>query len=545
MTASNDRGFRSVRSNMSVREGTWYYEVYVERGDGDKGVGKGTGGGEVPNAHIRVGWGRREAILNAPVGFDGYSYGIRDYGCEKLHLARKSPYGSNPNRHLVTGDIIGCLITLPPRPAEIKKRMEDPSDLAYIKRARAPFKFKGQLYLESKDYEPAKEMVAMVNREGKSTTPATRDVVTSELSVLSEKDKENGVGGGGGGAKVSKVKTKQTTSNTAKGKGKSKSQKEKEKEEEQPDADRIPTRLEGSSISFYLNGQPISDSPAFENIFDYLPLPPTSSDLLAASRKGESHKEILHDDGTLGYYPMVSVFGRGKVRVNFGPDWLAPPPPHDSIMAKARPMCDRWAEFREEERQVDEKEELEWIERIQKELADELKRSEKKPKSAVTDTKRMGKSGTPNSRGRGKGHGGTGMNTPTARSRLATSVTPGPNPYPNPTSNPNHTGGPGAVEDTPASPAPRDGTPGVKMELESVMDTSSRATSPITITKDESARSPSPNLETGTTATSPKTEQEDVAMDIKIETRPVVAAGAGAREDTDADGESEEDTSIF
>lgn len=530
---------------MSVREGTWYYEVYVERGDGNKGIGKGTGGGEVPNAHIRVGWGRREAILNAPVGFDGYSYGIRDTGCEKLHLARKSPYGSDPDRHLVTGDIIGCLITLPPRSDDIKKRMEDPSDLAHIKRARAPFKFKGQLYLESKDYEPAKEMVALVNREGKSMTPATD---TGEQPVLSEKDKENAGGGGGGGAKVSKVKTKQTTSTTAKSKGKSKSQ--KEKEGDQPDIDRIPTRLEGSSISFYLNGQPISDEPAFENLFDYLPLPPTSSDLLAASRKGESHKEILHDDGTLGYYPMVSVFGRGKVRVNFGPDWLAPPPLN---LAKARPMCDRWAEFREEERHLDEKEELEWIEKIQKEMADELKRAEKKPKSVTMDAKRMGKSGTPNSRGRGKGHGGhggTGMNTPTARSRLATSVTPGPqlnpNSYPYPTSNPNQSD----MNDTPASPPPgdRDDTPGVKMEMESVMDISSRATSPTT--KDEAVRSPSPslNVDSATTATSPKMElpqEDDVDMDIKIETRPVMGAGSGSIEDGDVDGESEEDTSIF
>ncbi len=137
---------------MSVREGSWYYEVVVERGVGAHGAGKGSAG-EMGNPHVRVGWGRREASLDAPVGSDGYSYGIRDAGGEKVHLSRPKPYGNG--RGFAKGDVIGCLITLPPRP---QPPSSDPSDLAYIQRKRFAIAFKGQQFFESPEYPVAKEM---------------------------------------------------------------------------------------------------------------------------------------------------------------------------------------------------------------------------------------------------------------------------------------------------------------------------------------------------------------------------------------------------
>jgi hypothetical protein len=193
-------------------------------------------------------------------------------------------------------------------------------------------------------------------------------------------------------------------------------------------------------------------------------------------------------------------------------------------------MCDRWSEFRREEEELDEKEEMEWVERIQKEMkADEIKREAMIKRKLAADAKRLVKSGSASasasSRGRGKAHGGTGTSTP-ARSRLATSVTPGPITYPHPNG--------GVVDDTPASP-PQDGTPGVgvgigigngiktELDVESVIDI------------DMDSRGVSPKLDS---ATSPRGEQH-LADE---ETRP----GAGLRTgDSDADGESEEDKSIF
>lgn len=491
MTVSTDRGFRSARCNMSVREGTWYYEVYVERCDGSRGVGKGTAGGEASNAHIRVGWGRREAIVDAPVGFDGYSYGLRDTDCEKLHLSRRKPYGEK-GRHITTGDIIGCLITLPPRSEEAKARTRDPDDRASIKRSRAPLRFKGQMYLESEEYKPSKEMEEMVDREGKLAKAAQEAAKLAATGDQAGEEKENM-----GGAKVSKGgKTKQAT----KSKGKSKAALDQDRGEH----DRKPITLPGSSVSFFLNGQPIHADPAFENLFDFTPPPPTSSSL-SSGKKGEPLKGMLHDDGTLGYYPMVSVFGRGKLRVNFGPEWLKPPSDHGGLvsLANIRPMCDRWNEFREEERVQDEEDEVELIERIQKEVREaEIKREAIMKRRLAPDAKKVKKQGTPSSRGGGGGGKAKGTSAGTPRSRLGTSVTPGP------------AAGLVSEEPTPASPTPGDAS-SIKMEVDSIKAESSRATSPV-----------------------PKVEQnsEDVAMEDDDGTEYAVQFAQG-----DSDGDSDEE----
>jgi hypothetical protein len=53
LTATTDKGFRMARANCCIREGKWFYEVFVDRG----GEGKING---VDGAHLRVGWARRE-----------------------------------------------------------------------------------------------------------------------------------------------------------------------------------------------------------------------------------------------------------------------------------------------------------------------------------------------------------------------------------------------------------------------------------------------------------------------------------------------------
>ena len=102
-----DKGFRSARANVPIREGTWYFEILIERGGGDVAT-EGMAG-----AHVRIGIGRRESSLNAPVGIDGYSYGIRDKTGETVHLSQTSEYGES----FKTGDVIGVLVHLPSRPS--------------------------------------------------------------------------------------------------------------------------------------------------------------------------------------------------------------------------------------------------------------------------------------------------------------------------------------------------------------------------------------------------------------------------------------------
>ena len=70
-----------------------------------------------------------------------------------------------------------------------------------------------------------------------------------------------------------------------------------------------------SSIRVYLNGKFIGTP--FTNLFAFLP--PASMPLSQlGSRQGM-------DDGTLGYYPAISVYRGGCAEANFGPEFWYPP----------------------------------------------------------------------------------------------------------------------------------------------------------------------------------------------------------------------------
>lgn len=89
------KGFRSVRATHGFHEGTRYCEVTVQH-LGDSG-------------HCRVGWGTKQAEINAPVGYDQYGFGYRDLEGSKVHKALREeyaePYGES--------DVLGLFLHLP------------------------------------------------------------------------------------------------------------------------------------------------------------------------------------------------------------------------------------------------------------------------------------------------------------------------------------------------------------------------------------------------------------------------------------------------
>jgi COMPASS component BRE2 len=101
--------------------------------------------------------------------------------------------------------------------------------------------------------------------------------------------------------------------------------------------------IKDSFINVYKNGEFMGT--AFEELLDFLP--PASQ--LAG-------RDL--DDGMLGYYPAVSVFRYGIVRLNFGPEWLCPP--KDLEGRGIRPMCERYDEILREEKEWDLIDEMEW-----------------------------------------------------------------------------------------------------------------------------------------------------------------------------------------
>jgi COMPASS component BRE2 len=334
-----EKGFRSARCNAPVRQGQWYMEVAIEHGGGARASDlPGPPKAKSEGAHVRLGWARREAPLGGPCGLDGYSYGMRDKTGEKITLSRPRPYG----RSFGSGDVIGLYISLPPLRPPSKR---DPHDPANIKRERIAIEFKGQEYFESLEYAQSKEMLSLVDFSRK---PADSSSVppTTKKSATVKNVPERGTRGASSASGPAQMRT-------------------------------LPT-LPESKIAFFINGQ--SQGVAFRELYDYRPLrAPADARKAQAKRRttregAREHKENHFDDGSLGYFPLISLFNGARVRLNPGPDFAFPPPPDiDAVLVGDdpplpgasnasnnrtwRPLCERYAEFMEEQWELDRMEE--------------------------------------------------------------------------------------------------------------------------------------------------------------------------------------------
>ncbi|XP_027768915.1 protein TRAUCO isoform X2 [Solanum pennellii] len=96
LTAGSTKGYRMVRATRGVLEGAWYFEIKVVK-LGDTG-------------HARLGWSTDKGDLQAPVGYDGNSFGYRDIDGSKIHKALREKYGEEGYGE---GDVIGLYINLP------------------------------------------------------------------------------------------------------------------------------------------------------------------------------------------------------------------------------------------------------------------------------------------------------------------------------------------------------------------------------------------------------------------------------------------------
>jgi len=270
---TTDKGFRMAKANVGVREGRWYYECRIT-----SGIPKRKSSAPVEsNGHVRMGWARREATLDAPVGYDAYSYGLRDASGQKVFMSRPKDFFPN-NEDIREGDVIGLEINLPSESLHRKVveghynpavDLEDEGNVGIerpdIIRDRVPIRFKTHLYFEQIEYQASKELEELMN-----PSPVIQST--------------GGVGGS----------------------------------TQQPGPTHpIPAlrTLPHSNIKIYKNGHYIGTP--FTNLLAFLP--PASKPLTqVGAREGL-------DNGMLGYYPAVSVFRGGAAEVNFGPDFWYPP----------------------------------------------------------------------------------------------------------------------------------------------------------------------------------------------------------------------------
>jgi COMPASS component BRE2 len=325
-----EKGFRSARCNAPVRQGQWYMEVAIDHGGGARASDlPGPTKAKTEGAHVRLGWARREAPLGGPCGLDGYSYGMRDKTGEKITLSRPRAYG----RPFGSGDVIGLYISLPPQRPPSKR---DPHDPANVKRERIAIEFKGQEYFESLEYAQSKEMLSLVDFSRKPPVDGSSVPPTTKKSATVKNVPERGTRGAASASGPTQMRT-------------------------------LPT-LPDSKIAFFVNGQ--CQGVAFHELYDYRPLrAPADARKAQAKRRtregAREHKENHFDDGSLGYFPLISLFNGARVRLNPGPDFAFPPPPDidaalvgDDPDTNAsnrtwRPLCERYAEFMEEQWELD------------------------------------------------------------------------------------------------------------------------------------------------------------------------------------------------
>ncbi|ELR19043.1 SPRY domain containing protein [Acanthamoeba castellanii str. Neff] len=72
LTVENEKGYRMVRAAYGAHEGCWFFEVVINQHSGN----------------TRLGWSTEKGDLQAPVGYDGFSFAYRDKEGTIFHQSR-------------------------------------------------------------------------------------------------------------------------------------------------------------------------------------------------------------------------------------------------------------------------------------------------------------------------------------------------------------------------------------------------------------------------------------------------------------------------
>lgn len=104
----NDKGYRLCKATHGVSRGRWYFECTVQPP-------------KTPDGNLRIGWSQINGDLQAPCGYDQFSYGIRLSPLTLFHCSRKqSPisatFGDIEETEIDCGQpgtVVGLCISLP------------------------------------------------------------------------------------------------------------------------------------------------------------------------------------------------------------------------------------------------------------------------------------------------------------------------------------------------------------------------------------------------------------------------------------------------
>ena len=128
------RGYRMTRATHGASSGSYYYEVLVLEPPSVSEIAaslppnvrmgkklqaqmqqaleeekQGKEKTSVFGGHIRLGWSMRTGDLQAPVGYDKWSFAVRDIGGAKIHKSRREDHWGGEG--FGPGDVVGCAIS--------------------------------------------------------------------------------------------------------------------------------------------------------------------------------------------------------------------------------------------------------------------------------------------------------------------------------------------------------------------------------------------------------------------------------------------------
>ncbi|XP_067879377.1 set1/Ash2 histone methyltransferase complex subunit ASH2 isoform X3 [Heterodontus francisci] len=139
LTVTGEKGYSMVRASHGIRKGGWYFEITVD---------------EMPaETAARLGWSQPLGNLQAPLGYDKFSYSWRSKKGTKFHQSIGKHYAKGYGQ----GDVLGFYLYLPEDTEAARALPDTYKDKALIK-------FKSYLYFEEKDF---------VDKAEKSLKPAT------------------------------------------------------------------------------------------------------------------------------------------------------------------------------------------------------------------------------------------------------------------------------------------------------------------------------------------------------------------------------------
>ncbi|GFF51104.1 histone-lysine N-methyltransferase (Bre2), putative [Aspergillus lentulus] len=297
VTASS--AWHTARANVCAREGAYYYEARVINGipNNSQSISANESSQGTPKGHVRLGFARREADLDANVGVDCYGYGIRDVNGEVVNRMR-CEYFFPKGESIREGDVIGMLITLPPLSLH-KKVVEgtydpavdgdgtSPTSEAHTStnfiRDRIPFHYKSDFCWQQSNVFSTKHLRDYAFNLKETPTFGPPSPFNSEDPSL--------------------------------------------------------RTLPGSSITIFKNGEKMGTP--FKELYAFLP--PASRLANGTNNLGIGERENA-DDGMIGYYPAVSCYGGGAVECRFEGPWWVGPPSHTENGGPVRGIGERFNE---------------------------------------------------------------------------------------------------------------------------------------------------------------------------------------------------------